>query len=1206
MNIMLSQRFMTIDDLSDVSDGLMLLHVLEILVQKKLFKNKKAPKMKIHKLQNVNVALDFLEADGVRTFGLNAHAVVDGNKRVILGLVWTLISQYQIQRYATPGVTGKKALLNWVKEKVEVYNVSVRDFSKSFADGRALCALVYALDPVLIDMEAIDAMSAEQRLRLAFDTAESDLSVPAILDVADLISGKPDEQSVMTYVSFFRIKWDRPKMTAEEIEEREAAVAAGPRRAAPRAQIRRELESDTTIAAAAETASKSLDDGTLRRRKKAEESEAAIREREAAAVEARRKAEQEEEDRLRAQETAAAEAARAAAEAEAARLAEEAAKAAAATDAELAAKAAREAEEAEYAAERRAAEAAAAAADKQPATCVRCESEPPESARTCGRWLCSRCAEAVEGGAPADLDDAGKAAEVAQSEEKWLAPVAEARITNRKSVLVRVAAKPAEAAPSSPELASKKVRDSNLEAKVASTKKVQDIPRTKTLEQVKPEDLMAAVDELLAANPAFVSKASRQSNRMSRVSFRGPADLDNEPWWFGDVTRNGAELLLADRPPGTFVVRPSSQPNCLALTFKKPDQTVGHGLLEFDQAANGWRIESEPAVHSTLDSLLRSYPGLQHSAKSVPTDLLQDLTVQRQLSEKTATMRRAKRVKEDKAVRRDQADLSRRFAHDEPPQAPGPDADDATRRTWKTYQRFLGAQELSLEDYAARYRGLDRDSAAKVAKESEMRVYASIGSEDAAAGPVSIEVVVDSLEDGTTEIEVPMRDMVHYVAIADYTPSSPSELAFAEGDEVVVLGADGEPWWKAEKDGVFGWVPAAYLNPVSVGVKTRSSAVEAITEEDELEEAIAKENELRAQAPVPAVSEESKKANRMSQEPGAKVMYAQAIEDFDGEAEGELTFRRDDYVCVLGGEDDGSGWWKGQLPTGEFGWVPAEFLEILPGKPEDYENRKPSSRNRLVLEYEKLVDKQLNEDADVEAMKRFDGQLQCGWLYLQDLNKDPGNEWHRRFVVLTKEKTLEVYDAPSSDSPLDKRDMKVSVCATHSKRQFAFFIRNATGVLLLAPLKTDATGRSDRDDWVKAIEGVIESKYSAKDAAETKAPAAISKTVPQTKPSQVDVVTAKVTPVVEQPVGKDREGELGLKGALGYSKKAAKLSASFFSVGNKTLQLKDATIASDAKLSKNNAFSVTSGKQTIIVKCANKADFDAWYADVKGNITLAS
>ena len=48
-------------------------------------KTKKAAKTRIQKLQNVTKALDFLEEQGVRTYGLNAFEIVGGNLKIQLG-----------------------------------------------------------------------------------------------------------------------------------------------------------------------------------------------------------------------------------------------------------------------------------------------------------------------------------------------------------------------------------------------------------------------------------------------------------------------------------------------------------------------------------------------------------------------------------------------------------------------------------------------------------------------------------------------------------------------------------------------------------------------------------------------------------------------------------------------------------------------------------------------------------------------------------------------------------------------------------------------------------------------------------------------------------------------------------------------------------------------------------------------------------------
>ena len=53
-------------------------------------------KMRVHRIENVNKSLAFLHTK-VRLENIGAEAIVDGNPRMILGLIWTIILRFQIQ-----------------------------------------------------------------------------------------------------------------------------------------------------------------------------------------------------------------------------------------------------------------------------------------------------------------------------------------------------------------------------------------------------------------------------------------------------------------------------------------------------------------------------------------------------------------------------------------------------------------------------------------------------------------------------------------------------------------------------------------------------------------------------------------------------------------------------------------------------------------------------------------------------------------------------------------------------------------------------------------------------------------------------------------------------------------------------------------------------------------------------------------------------
>jgi len=54
-------------------------------------------KMRIHCLENVDKALSFLYEQRVHLENMGAHDIVDGNPRLTLGLIWTIILRFQIQ-----------------------------------------------------------------------------------------------------------------------------------------------------------------------------------------------------------------------------------------------------------------------------------------------------------------------------------------------------------------------------------------------------------------------------------------------------------------------------------------------------------------------------------------------------------------------------------------------------------------------------------------------------------------------------------------------------------------------------------------------------------------------------------------------------------------------------------------------------------------------------------------------------------------------------------------------------------------------------------------------------------------------------------------------------------------------------------------------------------------------------------------------------
>ena len=96
-------------------------------------------------MENVAVALTFLENERIKIVNIDAQSIVDGKLKLILGLIWTLILHYSISMPMddddiNPDLTPKQRLLGWIQNKIP--QLPITNFSKDWQDGRALGALV--------------------------------------------------------------------------------------------------------------------------------------------------------------------------------------------------------------------------------------------------------------------------------------------------------------------------------------------------------------------------------------------------------------------------------------------------------------------------------------------------------------------------------------------------------------------------------------------------------------------------------------------------------------------------------------------------------------------------------------------------------------------------------------------------------------------------------------------------------------------------------------------------------------------------------------------------------------------------------------------------------------------------------------------------------------------------------------------------------
>ncbi|KRX66182.1 Microtubule-actin cross-linking factor 1 [Trichinella sp. T9] len=207
MNRLLESRSKKVNDLFvDLKDGTLLLNVLELLTGKQLKPDQGL--LRIHHVQNVSKVLNFLIEENVKLVNMRPEHIVDGNEKLILGLVWVIILHFQVSEpwhevERRGGFSAKEGLLNWVQDVTSGYSgVNVQNFTTSWRDGLAFNAILHRFRPDLVKWsEVLHRMKPRERLENAFELFEKEFQVSRLLDPEDVDVSHPEEKSLTVYIS---------------------------------------------------------------------------------------------------------------------------------------------------------------------------------------------------------------------------------------------------------------------------------------------------------------------------------------------------------------------------------------------------------------------------------------------------------------------------------------------------------------------------------------------------------------------------------------------------------------------------------------------------------------------------------------------------------------------------------------------------------------------------------------------------------------------------------------------------------------------------------------------------------------------------------------------------------------------------------------------------------------------------------------------
>ena len=129
----------TVTDLcKEIKPGVISMHLIELLSGTHSIEEKETPSTVFHERENHEKFLALLETKGILLVNIRPADLVAGNLTPVLGLTWTLMKHYELQKFGT-----EADLLRWVKEVTNNYDgVNVTHWHTSFNDGLALCAVL--------------------------------------------------------------------------------------------------------------------------------------------------------------------------------------------------------------------------------------------------------------------------------------------------------------------------------------------------------------------------------------------------------------------------------------------------------------------------------------------------------------------------------------------------------------------------------------------------------------------------------------------------------------------------------------------------------------------------------------------------------------------------------------------------------------------------------------------------------------------------------------------------------------------------------------------------------------------------------------------------------------------------------------------------------------------------------------------------------
>ncbi|KAG7194236.1 uncharacterized protein KQ657_004955 [Scheffersomyces spartinae] len=195
----------------------------------------KNPTFKLQMVENIQDLLDYCRLIlKINTTGISADAIVNGNEKLVLGLVWLLFinsSALTISQLSDHGgfVELKGIIVNWVQNIAAKKNIIISDLSKDWSLARDCRPdlILFEIQEHYCPGKLSLCDNPVQNLANIITFAETYLGIARLVDVETFMDLIPDDKCVLTYLVEWYIVMET-KMGVGQLEEEKVEAPLDP------------------------------------------------------------------------------------------------------------------------------------------------------------------------------------------------------------------------------------------------------------------------------------------------------------------------------------------------------------------------------------------------------------------------------------------------------------------------------------------------------------------------------------------------------------------------------------------------------------------------------------------------------------------------------------------------------------------------------------------------------------------------------------------------------------------------------------------------------------------------------------------------------------------------------------------------------------------------------------------------------------------